>query len=114
MENLFVYGTLLDKRIEREVFSDMPKSIIKDSLWHHSLVNVDISKTERNYLTIVPDPEGVVNGEILFISEIDLQEADNWENNYERIEVELVSGITAWVYRMKEIIVRISDSIEKV
>jgi gamma-glutamylcyclotransferase (GGCT)/AIG2-like uncharacterized protein YtfP len=100
---LFVYGTLLDKRIEREVFADLPLEQIPDKLWGCRLVSVDISHTEKGYRTLVPDGAigDAVQGRVLVISRRDLQEADTWEDHYNRVPVVLASGTVAWAYVMK-------------
>jgi Phage P22-like portal protein/Gamma-glutamyl cyclotransferase, AIG2-like len=55
----------------------------------------------EEYHTINVDPQCVVIGSLISVSDEDLQKLDTWENEYNRIQVD-INGASAFAYQMKE------------
>ena len=95
-ERLFVYGTLKNSDIQRNIFGRTVNGQ-KDSLfgYRESMTMVG----GEAFPLIIPDVSGRVEGLVLELTADDLDLADKYETDaYRRIKIFLNSGITAWVY----------------
>ena len=97
MEQLFVYGTLKDPRIQEKVIG----RTIKGS--HDILEGYKISKINikgKLYPIIVPQITSSIPGLIISVTDNELRSIDKYETNiYTRKKILLKSGRTAWVYQ---------------
>ncbi len=96
MPLLFVYKTLKTAGI-REKLLGHAVSIIQNRA---ELQGFRVCNEGGDYHTIVQDQRSVVFGALLNVSEEDLLKLDEWESEYNRIEVQ-VNGVQAFVYQMK-------------
>lgn len=106
-ENLFSYGTLQKPAVQIELFGRL-LSGAKDNLrsWKISSVEITdkafLAKGEEKFqLTVIfsNDETDFIEGTAFELSIEELLTADRYEpENYQRIQVELESGIKAWVY----------------
>ena len=100
MENLFVYGTLKDPSIQKQVFG-RTTSGTPDVLAGYSLSAIDISG--ETYPIAFPKEGKEMEGLVLQVSLAELQKTDAWESDtYQRVKVTLKSGTQAWVYSASE------------
>ena len=95
-ENLFVYGTLMDSKVQKSVFGRITKGI-PDILERYRKSEIEIGK--KKYPAIVLDKDNFVEGLVISIIPIELKLIDKYETDaYKREQVVLKSGKTAWVY----------------
>ncbi|MGJ8677340.1 MAG: gamma-glutamylcyclotransferase family protein [Akkermansiaceae bacterium] len=73
MEQLFVYGTLRDAAVQRVLFGEIVHS--RPAI----LRGWGIKQGNGGYLFIRPEIDGVIQGEILSMTEKQLERADQWE-----------------------------------
>ncbi len=95
-ERLFVYGTLCDPNVRMAVFQ---RSIggTPDTL--HGYRKTVIAFGAHNYPIIQAAPGQHVDGLLLEVSAEELARSDRYETHaYQRIQLTLASGVTAWVY----------------
>lgn len=92
---LFVYGSLMDMYLDQE-------------LLHHSvdfapytLYGYEKKNTGDKYYTITKSPGNKVDGDLLKISEEDLNKLDKYEAKYERKKIELRDKRIAYFYAKK-------------
>lgn len=102
MEQLFSYGTLRSKEIQRQIFNKVLTGT-PDQLLGHKLKSLQIEEEfgMADYVVVVPseDPSDIIHGVVFTISNTDLAKVDVFESNsYKRVQVTLNSGIVAWVY----------------
>lgn len=102
MEQLFSYGTLRSKEIQRQIFNKVLTGT-PDQLLGHKLKSLQIEEEfgMADYVVVVPskDPADIIHGVVFTISDADLAKVDIFESNaYKRVQVTLKSGIVAWVY----------------
>ncbi len=107
MELLFSYGTLQDEGVQLATFGRR-LSGQKDALPGHRLGTLTITNPDVVGLSgieehVVAEPTGriadFVDGVVFEITDEELAAADVYESaDYQRIEVQLVSGLTAWLY----------------
>ena len=102
MEQLFSYGTLRSKEIQRQVFNRILTGK-PDQLLGHKLKSLQIEEEfgMADYVVAVPTegPSDPIHGIVYNISLSDLAKVDIFESNaYKRVEVTLNSGIVAWIY----------------
>lgn len=106
-ESLFAYGTLQSEAVQLATFGRRLEGQ-RDALVGYSIVMIEIDDQDfvatsgtahhRN-LRFTGAASDVVEGTRLAITKAELDLADSYEpSGYERIEVELRSGSTAWVY----------------
>ncbi len=106
-ENLFSYGTLQFEAVQLATFGRRLDGR-PDALIGYSLVMIEIEDQDfiaasgtahhRN-LRYTGLPTDIVEGTLLSLTSKELQLADSYEPaGYERIQVHLRSGSTAWVY----------------
>lgn len=94
---LFVYGTLLDQKIQKMVFQRNPEQR-PDALKGYVREDQKIAGLYAD-LNFTGDPGDSVDGILLILSQYELHMADHYEGGaYRRIEVELQSGSKAWTY----------------
>ena len=102
MEQLFSYGTLRSKEIQRQIFNKVLTGT-PDQLLGHKLKSLQIEEEfgMADYVVVVPskDPTDIIHGVVFNISDADLAKVDLFESNaYKRVEVTLESGAVAWIY----------------
>ena len=96
MENLFVYGTLRETSVQKEVIGRFVIGL-KDRLEGYKESEIEI-KGEK-YPVLIPDKTNSIEGLILSVSSGELEKIDEYETDvYKRIRVALESGRRAWVY----------------
>lgn len=105
---LFSYGTLQLEEIQLATFG-RTLDTQTDSLGQYVVTMVPIRDesvreqlglTHYRNISYSGDSLDVVEGSVLTITQAELEQADAYEADaeYERIEVELRSGVKAWVY----------------
>jgi|TARA_B110000263_G_scaffold243830_1_gene251076 gamma-glutamylcyclotransferase (GGCT)/AIG2-like uncharacterized protein YtfP len=95
MKKLFVYGTLIDKGIQKGVLG-REVSCREDTLLDYSKKPHTIFKV---YPTIKKHTGDSVNGVVLDVTDHDLNLLDRYESNlYKKIDIKLASGIEAITY----------------
>ncbi|MGZ5286733.1 MAG: gamma-glutamylcyclotransferase family protein [Flavisolibacter sp.] len=103
---LFSYGTLQKAKVQMELFGRLLKGE-KDNLPGYRLETIAIkdekvlATSELPYhLIAVPGNENdFVEGVVLELTQEEIESADAYETeDYKRIEVQLKSGKTSWVY----------------
>lgn len=62
----------------------------------------DAQGDHRRYCTLIPNESGVAEGDVIEVTDQDLMKLDDWEDHYDRREVELLSGATAFAYFMSD------------
>ncbi|KAA0022380.1 gamma-glutamylcyclotransferase family protein [Antrihabitans cavernicola] len=107
-QHLFSYGTLQDPAVQLGTFGRYLGGRA-DELAGHRIDMLTITDPHVLALSgiaqhpiVVPsdDPDDAVSGTVFQISAAELRAADEYEvDDYERIEVTLASGTTAWVYQ---------------
>lgn len=106
-ESLFSYGTLQSETVQLATFGRRLDGQ-PDALVGYSIVMIEIEDQEfvvtsgtphhRN-LRFTGTLSDIVEGTRLLLTKSELDLADSYEpSNYERIQVQLRSGATAWVY----------------
>lgn len=97
MHYLFTYGTLQDRSIQLQVFERLLNGS-KDVL---SGFRISEEKIFGRYPVIEPaeNKKEQVNGTVYELIDEELAKADQYEGSaYKKIKVDLISGVTAWVY----------------
>jgi gamma-glutamylcyclotransferase (GGCT)/AIG2-like uncharacterized protein YtfP len=96
MEKLFSYGTLRNHEVQTELFGrDVPSR--RDTLNGYGIQPIEIGG-ETHKLAVI-DEDSSIKGRVLELSKEELAVCDFYEPApYERIEVMLASGETAWAY----------------
>jgi gamma-glutamylcyclotransferase (GGCT)/AIG2-like uncharacterized protein YtfP len=107
---VFSYGTLRQSNVQNALYGrEIPT--VEDSLPGYQLhwltiTDPDVIRTsgsDRHPILQRGKAEDSVSGARLELNEIELQQTDEYEvDDYERREVVLSSGITAWAYLEKE------------
>jgi hypothetical protein len=99
MNNLFAYGTLLDKNVQIRIFGhEVPG---------HADQLADFKRVQRNFVCgsypdIVSEKGSFVSGMILELTDEELAQCDRYEGlEYERIIIVLISGNQTFVYKGK-------------
>lgn len=107
MELLFSYGTLQQPNVQQETFGRLldgaPDALVG---FKQEMVRITdpavLATSGRLFHPIVvrsADPADLVKGIVFEITAAELAAADAYEvSDYERVEVQLASGIKAWVY----------------
>jgi gamma-glutamylcyclotransferase (GGCT)/AIG2-like uncharacterized protein YtfP len=104
---LFSYGTLQQDNVQLTVFGrrldGRRDAIAGYQLDYLTITDPDVIATSGSdrhpVLRPAAEPDGAVEGTVFWISGPELIAADDYEvADYQRIEVPLRSGITAWVY----------------
>jgi gamma-glutamylcyclotransferase (GGCT)/AIG2-like uncharacterized protein YtfP len=102
MEQLFAYGTLKEKDIQETIFGRILKGT-PETLVGYVINQIHIEEEfgVAQYPIITPthNPEDTISGMLYELTEAQLQLADTYEGlHYKRIQVQLQSEQTAWVY----------------
>ncbi|MBS0625162.1 MAG: gamma-glutamylcyclotransferase [Verrucomicrobia bacterium] len=106
-ENLFSYGTLRYEKVQMTTFGRKLAGH-PDSLPGYYLKKVKITDPEviaksgedvHSIIHFSGDPKDQIPGMVFQISKEELERADQYEvDDYKRVQVKLLSGISAWVY----------------
>lgn len=99
METVFVYGTLRDKRLRKELCGREINTKLIDCLIGYELSTVQ--EEGQSYPIIIKNDlsDRVINGEIIELTKSELLLIDQYEGSlYQRTKVTLKSGESAWVY----------------
>ena len=95
--HLFVYGTLMDERVQEMVLSRIPEQQ-PDTLKKFVKRNMQVAGRYPD-LIYTDNPEDLVQGKYLVLNKHELPLLDHYEGSaYKRVQVVLESGQTAWVY----------------
>ncbi len=95
-ENLFVYGTLKDKKIQKQICG-RSINMAPDILPGYKISEIIIDN--EVFPLIIQDNDGEVTGGVMQVAKSELERIDEYETvAYVRIAVKLRSGISAWVY----------------
>lgn len=102
MENLFAYGTLKEKEIQETIFGRVLKGT-PDKLIGYAIKEISIEEEfgiiQYPIITETQNPEDSIDGILYQLSEREIELADKYEGmHYKRIQVELHSNETVWVY----------------
>ena len=106
-ENLFSYGTLQYERVQIETFGrkleGKPDTLPAYYLEKIKITDPDvIAKSGEDTHSIIQfsgNPTDQIPGIVFKVTETELLQADKYEvADYKRIQVQLLSGIFAWVY----------------
>lgn len=106
-EKLFSYGTLQYENVQLANFGRtlqgspdrLPAFKLSMLEITDSAVIATSGESFHPVITYTGNPEDQVDGMVFEISSGELQRADSYEvSDYKRISVELISGISAWVY----------------
>ena len=93
---LFVYGTLKDPKVQKKIIGRVIDSK-PDILVGYKKSTVIIDGVI--YPILIRHQNGIIKGEILNLSQLELEKVDLYETDtYRRIKVILKSGVEAWVY----------------
>lgn len=96
VENLFIYGTLLDARLRQHVVGRAVPGT-PDELPGYGLSMVCLGHT--HYPNIVANPDAQVSGLRIALNAWELASVDAYETDaYLRVRVTLCSGQQAWAY----------------
>jgi len=96
MEQLFVYGSLINWRVHQKVVGRKIQGKV-DLLKGYRKSTVTIKG--KTYPIIVPDAHSLVEGVVLSVTKKELNIIDQYEGKpYKRRKVTLSSGTKAWVY----------------
>ena len=97
LENLFIYGTLKDKEIQKEIIGRAIEDMAEDVLGNHHLTEINIDG--KKYLAITPDRNFLVAGSVVQVTDDELRRIDEYESSvYKREKVILISRKEAWAY----------------
>src|SRR4051794_17431607 len=93
-ELLFAYGTLQQEAVQLATFGRKLEGMA-DALPGY---NVEMVQVHRN-LRFTGNPDDLVEGMVFRVTKSELEQADAYEPaGYERMVVQLRSGLKAWVY----------------
>lgn len=103
---VFSYGTLQMPRVQQKLFGRLV-AMTDDVLLGYESVMIQIDHPDviefsgsSSHPALVPGaPEARIPGKLLQVAEADFPALDDYEGDeYRRIEVQVESGATAWVY----------------
>lgn len=107
MNALFSYGTLQQPQVQLDTFGRLLEGQ-KDTLIGYTLGEVKITdeavikSSGKEYHPILIRSEhkkDTVEGTVFLITNAELQQADEYEvDDYQRVEAQLKSGKTCWIY----------------
>jgi gamma-glutamylcyclotransferase (GGCT)/AIG2-like uncharacterized protein YtfP len=93
---LFVYGTLLEARVQRAVIG---REISGEPARLDGFRKTKLQDGSEVFPNLVPDAEASVTGQILTIDDVELSNIDRYEGDlYARHRVTLSDGREVWVY----------------
>ena len=107
-EHLFSYGTLQREAVQLATFDRLLEGQ-RDSLPRYRVTLIpirdeqvvkDSGDTHYKNIQFTGDSSDVVEGTVFRVTKSELEQADEYEAdaNYDRVVVELSSGVQAWVY----------------
>jgi len=97
MHKIFIYGTLLDKKIQNEVIGRTQDG--KFTLVDNYILMRDWEVEGTAYPRLYPHSAGCVIGEIIEVTDEELKSIDEWETNrYIRQDIHLKGGEFAQAY----------------
>lgn len=99
MYKVFVFETLLDKELRKKLLG-RDVSYTKDSLANYKEITTNTVEGD-DYNTLIPSAGDEVKGHVLELTKEELDMFDEWESQYDRKMVKLVSGVMAYVYLLK-------------
>lgn len=97
---LFVYATLKSRAVQEQVLKHDAEVIVARAAvfcFKEKMIKADGDK----FPTLEVDPDAVTYGEILELSDHELDELDNWEERYTRRRIYTEQGY-AWTYIFRE------------
>ncbi|WP_276169032.1 gamma-glutamylcyclotransferase family protein [Zobellia alginiliquefaciens] len=97
MHYLFTYGTLQDRSIQLQVFERLLNGFTDGLMGFR----ISEEKIFGRYPVIEPteNKNQQVNGTVYELIDEELAKADQYEGSaYKKIKVDLISGVSAWVY----------------
>ncbi len=93
---VFAYGTLLFPDVQRVVMGRLIDGR-PDRLFAYR--KCSLHDGQETFPNVAPDPDGVVDGRLLEVTDEELARMDGYEGDlYSRRRVTLASGVDAWVY----------------
>lgn len=96
MENLFVYGTLRDKPVQKKLLG-RTLDLSKYTLLGYKKIWSTVKR--KRYPFIIPEKGHMVHGFVARVSQKELSILDRYEGkSYERKPVKLHSGVRAFTY----------------
>ncbi len=96
MENLFIYGTLRDPKVQMSILGHV-LSTQKDVLVGYSKKQIEISG--KLYPIAFPDNTSRIRGKVVEVAKKELDILDKYETKaYKRTKARLVSNKIVWVY----------------
>lgn len=96
MESLFSYGTLQLDEVQLATFGRKLEGK-SDSIAGYRIV---MTKLGHRNLQFTGDASDLVEGVVFAVTTKELEQSDAYEpEGYERVQVQLASGVSAWVYR---------------
>ena len=96
-EKLFVYGTLKDARVQRNVFFREIKDGVPTTIHGYKIEELTLGGVI--YPALVPHKKGIVEGILLTITPLELKLIDHYETSaYKRESILLDNDIHCWVY----------------
>ncbi|SRR3989344_3021907 len=99
LENLFVYGTLMEENERKRVLGRNNIELHADSLENYGVMEKAVKIEKEYYPTIFSTQNSFVEGFVLKVSSEEIRLLDEHETNaYKREKVFLKSGKEAWVY----------------
>lgn len=105
MEQLFTYGSLQHADVQETIFGRVLKGkpdILEGYVVKEISIEEEFGMAQYPILVSTNNPEDTISGILYELSESDLLKTDTYEGyHYKRIEVELHSKETAWVYTAK-------------
>lgn len=94
MEQLFVYGTLKDPKIQMRLLGRILTGV-EDKLLDYTTAQLE----DTEFLIAQPDPGKSIDGMVFALTKYELKDFDDYEGKeYARKKVRLESGRSAWVY----------------
>jgi len=101
MEELFVYGTLREPEVQKDVIGRIIEGV-PDSLEGYIKDKIQIEGETYPILVYDPHSEEPIDGLVLSITSEELEKIDEYETKaYQREKVTLKSGKKVWVYKSK-------------
>ena len=98
MPNLFIYGSLQNNEVQMHLFGRLHPGE-EATLEGYKVVDF-LDCDNQIYPTIEKEKGSSVVGKLIALTEEELSKADNYEGGqFKRIEITLVGGQHAWVYK---------------
>jgi len=107
MENLFSYGTLQLPQVQQSLFGRLLEGTNEelpgyrvDELKISDRTVIEKSGTDMHPILVATgNPSDIVQGMVYPVTTKELQQADDYEvDDYQRTEVTMKSGVSAWIY----------------